>query len=281
MGGAVVRLARVSYAALMSLASRAAHGPPASFTRVGLMGCALGLGSLGLGCGAPKPPPEAPKAEVVGGAPAKKPSTRPAKDAIDWQSLGRCQVANAKTNAGTILLVASDGDGYGLVLPPHPLVQVGCSEEVTGSKEWLVLKVVYPSVDTHLMLFSEPSTILAGEKKTLENVIERDQKALTTKLKATKLTSRVDGRPGAMLGVVSGFLPGPGGKPTPFTQWTTVRQRASDKRLFTLKVTAGDPTSETVRMWDAVLSVANNPLLEEGPGTEPPVGTPVPAPSTL
>lgn len=265
----------------MSLASPAAHGPSASFTRVGLMGCALGLGSLGLGCGAPKPPPEAPKVEVAGGAPAKKPSTRPGKDAIDWQSLGRCEVANAKTNEGTILLVASDRDGYALVLPPHPLVKVECSEATSDGHDGLVLKVVYPSVDTHILLFSEPSTVLAGEKNTLDAVIELDRKALTTKVKATKLTSRVDGRPGAMVGVVSGFLPGPGGKPTPFTQWTTVRQRASDKRLFTLKVTAGDPTSESVRMWDAILSAADNPLLEEGPGTEPAQGTAVPAPSTL
>jgi hypothetical protein len=278
--GAVVRLARVSYAALMSLVSRAPHRSRASFARVGLVGCALGLGSSGLGCAAPKAPPEAPKPEVVGAAPAKKPA-KPAAEAIDWHSLGRCQMANTTTNEGTVLIVASDGDGYAIVLPPHPLVKIECNEAISGGNEGLVLKVVYPSVDTHLMLFSEPSPVLIGEKQTLESSVGRDQKALSTRLKATKLTSRVDGKPGAMLGVLTGLLPSPGGKPTPFTQWTTVRQRPSDKRLFTLKVTAGDPTSESVRMWDAILSAADNPLLEEGPGTEPTQGTAVPAPSTL
>jgi hypothetical protein len=173
------------------------------------------------------------------------------------------------TAKGKVLLVASESDRYVLALPAHPLVRIDCSEATIAKRPGLVVEVHYPSIDAHVVLFSEPTQLLVGESVTLENIVKRDSAALSRKLGASVTSAKVEGKLGGMMSIIKGKLPAPDGSRVPFTQWTTFRQRASDKRLYTMTIAASDTTPENAEMWRSLAAVPDNPFVQDDDDTAP------------
>lgn len=219
-------------------------------------------------------------------APSSEPAAAP-REEIVWSQHGRCKSAVLGAGDDRVLVVASEEDGYALGLPPHAMVKVSCGEATpapNGAAE--VLRVVYPTADTFLVLTSMPTAIVADERATLDR-IARATVAELRKTKATGLAHRIDGIPGAMLATITGKVPSPSGTKADLVMWTTERQRPSDKRLFSITVATSSPTAETSRMWSGVLTDPQNPTLDPRPAAppaskpaSPPAGEPASLPAT-
>lgn len=231
--------------------------------------------SGGVGCTAGRPP-EAPRVALApssgrgsSGAPGPALTNEGKAPPAGWQSLGRCSTLQQSTPKGNVLVVASETDRYALALPPHPLVRVDCSETTLAKRPGLVVEVTYPSIDAHVDLFMEPHSELVEESVTLENLSKRDSAALGSRAGASVTSSKVLGKLGAMMAIVKGTLRAPSGASVPFTQWTTIRQRASDKRLYTMTIAASDTTPENAEMWRSLAAVHDNPLIQDEDDTAP------------
>ncbi len=229
------------------------------------------------GCVKP-PPPEVAKLAPQGDV---KVAQAEAPKEPDWHSHGRCKSAVEATNDGDVLIVTSDADHYAVFLPPHPMVQIDGTEASFAKSRGLVLKVTYPSVDAHVSLVSVPAASVVSEQRSLAAFLGATEKLIANGQKGTQFARQVNGVPGAMVATLSGKLPAANGSALPFSQWTTIRQRPSDKRLFTLTVTATAPTPESSRMWQGLLSLPQNPTFDPKPdATAEPPGSPATMPAT-
>jgi len=178
-----------------------------------------------------------------------------------------------------VFVVASDVDGYAVFLPHHPMVHVDCTEPTLAKSAGLVLKVHYPTVDAHVSLFSEAMTVVVSEQTTLEALLGRTEK-LNTSLKLVPVEKHVAGVPGAMVGTLSGKVTDPKGRVVPVSQWFTLRQRPSDKRLFSINVAASASTPEASKMWEKILSIPDNPKIDPAPQAPDPKVPVTTAPTT-
>ncbi|MFO0639523.1 MAG: hypothetical protein U0183_09965 [Polyangiaceae bacterium] len=224
--------------------------------------CAFCLGFLS-GCS----PSQAPVPKPTPRQPAESNPAPSATSGFDvLEVVGACEIAKGRVGAIDVLVLSNARAGFKLLLPQLPSPQIDCSPELAKKRPGLVATVYFKATDAYVALFSEPSNEVISEKRTLEAIGAGHAKKLVDELKATPREPSVDGLPGAMIATVEADVPTPKGGAVTALQLVTVRQRSSDKRVFSLWVSLGEPTAEERGLWRSYLALPENPGIQSSSG---------------
>lgn len=182
------------------------------------------------------------------------------------QAVGDCRVTKGRVDGVEVLMVTHERAGVALVLPPLPSLELDCSAELGKKRPGLLFSAYFKRSDAYVALFSEPAKEVLSEKHALEATGARHAKKIADELKAIPREITVDGLPGAMIATVVADAPTPKGPTVLSVQFVTVRQRSSDKRVFSLWVSLGEPTPEERVLWRSYLAMPANPVVQTPEG---------------